>query len=122
MTAMLPEENKPKDNRKRNKAIFITLLVFAILTLSWFAYWIFYGRFYRYTDDAYVDGNHLILTPQIPGIVVSFSAMDADYVPKGRVLVELDKTDATIALSLAIADLGSAVRTVMQMFEQAKQD
>ncbi len=116
-----PPEEKPKSNRKRNKAIFITLLIFVILGCAWFAYWLLYGRFHQYTDDAYVDGNNVVLTPQVPGIVVSFSAMDADYVPKGRILVELDKTDAKIALDKAVADLGSAVRNVMQMFEQAKQ-
>jgi membrane fusion protein, multidrug efflux system len=114
-------EGKPKNHLKRNKAIFITLLVFAILGCSWFAYWLFYSRFHQYTDDAYVDGNNVVLTPQVPGIVVSFSAMNADYVLKGRVLVELDKTDAKIALDKATADLGNAVRNVMQMFEQTKQ-
>lgn len=115
------EENRSKDHHKRNKAIFITLLAFAILGVAWLAYWFFYARFYQYTDDAYVDGNNVVVTPQVPGIVISFSVMNADYVPKGRILVELDRTDAKIALDQAIADLGSAVRDVMQMFEQAKQ-
>jgi membrane fusion protein (multidrug efflux system) len=115
-----PPENL-KSNPKRKKAIFITLLVFAILGCAWFAYWLFYGRFHQYTDDAYVDGNNVVLTPQVPGIVISFSAIDADYVTKDRILVELDKTDAKIALDKAIADLGSAIRNVMQIFEQAKQ-
>ncbi len=105
---------------KRKKAIAITLLIFAVLGAGWLSYWFFYGRFHQYTDDAYVDGNNVVLTPQVPGIVVSFSALDADYVLKGRVLVELDKTDAKIALDKAVADLGQAVRNVMQMFETAK--
>jgi membrane fusion protein (multidrug efflux system) len=116
-----PAPLPPNDNRKRNRAIMITVLIFVFIGAVWFAYWLFYGRFHRYTDDAYVDGNNVVLTPQVPGIVVSFSVNDADYVPKGRILVELDKTDAKIALDKAIADLGSAVRQVMQMFEQAKQ-
>lgn len=110
-----------KNNHKRNKAILITVLIFLVLGTAWFSYWWLWGRFHQYTDDAYVDGNNVVLTPQVPGIVVSFSAMDADYVPQGRILVELDKTDASIALDRAVADLGSAVRDVMRMFEQAKQ-
>lgn len=121
MSAPNPPPETLKSNPKRKKAIFITLLVFAILGCAWFAYWLFYGRFHQYTDDAYVDGNNVVLTPQVPGIVISFSIIDADYVTKNRVLVELDKTDARIALDKALADLGSAVRSVMQMFEQAKQ-
>jgi membrane fusion protein, multidrug efflux system len=114
-------EEKPKTNPKRKKAIIISLLVFVILGCAWFGYWLFYGRFYQFTDDAYVDGNNVIVTPQVPGIVVAFSTMDADFVHKGRIVVELDQTDARIALDKAIAELGNAVRTVMQMFEQAKQ-
>jgi membrane fusion protein (multidrug efflux system) len=109
------------EHRKRNKAILITILIFLVLGAAWFAYWLIWGRFYQYTTDAYVDGNNVVLTPQVPGIVVSFSAMDADFVPQGRVLVELDKTDASIALDNAVAELGSAVRNVMGMFEQVKQ-
>jgi membrane fusion protein (multidrug efflux system) len=114
-------KNQPKNNRKRNKAIIITLLIFAVLGAIWLAYWLLYGRFHETTTDAYVDGNNVVITPQVPGIVVSFSVMDADFVQQGRILVELDKTDAKIALAKAIADLGNAVRNVMQMFEQAKQ-
>ena len=111
----------PPDNHKRNKAILITILIFLLLGIAWLIYWLAWGRFHEYTDDAYVDGNNVVLTPQIPGIVVSFSAMDADFVPEGRILVELDKTDASISLDKAIADLGNAVREVMRMFEEVKQ-
>lgn len=116
-----PEKNKSRPNHKRNKAIVIALIIFAIIGIAWLCYWLFYSRFYQYTDDAYVDGNNVIITPQVPGIVVAFSVIDADYVPEGRVLVELDKTDARIALGKAISDLGTAVRNVMKMFEQAEQ-
>ena len=99
----------------------ITALIFIGLGAGWFSYWWVWGRFHEYTDDAYVDGNNIVLTPQVSGIVESFSVMNADFVPQGRVLVELDKTDAKIALDRAIADLGKAVRDVVKMFEEAKQ-
>jgi membrane fusion protein (multidrug efflux system) len=111
----------PSPNRRRNKAIIITVLIFLVLGLAWLAYWLFWGRFHQYTDDAYVDGNNVVITPQVPGIVVSFSVLDADFVHQGRVLVELDKTDAAIALDKAVADLGNAVREVMRLFEEVKQ-
>jgi membrane fusion protein (multidrug efflux system) len=118
----IPQEPQPQQsNSKRNKAILITVLIFLILGAAWFAYWLCWGRFHQYTDDAYVDGNNVILNSQVPGIVVSFSAMNADFVPKGRILVELDKTDALISLDKAIADLGNAVRDVERMFEQVNQ-
>lgn len=110
------------DHHKRNKAMVITIFIFLFLGGLILAYWLIWGRFYPYTDDAYVDGNNIVLTPQIPGIVVALSVMDADYVSQGKVLIELDKTDALISLDKAVAGLGNAVREVMKMFEQVKQD
>ncbi|MBI2812279.1 MAG: efflux RND transporter periplasmic adaptor subunit [Candidatus Melainabacteria bacterium] len=118
MTTPVPP---PKNLRKRNKAIAITVAIFLIIGLAYLIYWLVWARFHEYTDDSYVDGNNVVLTPQIPGTVVSFSVLDADYVCQGRTLVELDKTDASIALDKSIADLGNAVRDVMKLFEQAKQ-
>ena len=115
-----PSTPPPSNHRKRNKAIWITILIFLILGAAWLTYWLLWGQFHEYTTDAYVDGNNVILTPQVPGIVISFSAMNADFVPQGRILVELDKTDASIALNKAIANLGSSVRNVVEMFEQMK--
>jgi membrane fusion protein (multidrug efflux system) len=57
----------------------------------------------------------------VPGIVTSLTAQNTDYVEQGRVMVELDKTDATIALDRSVSELGNAVRTVMRLFEEAKQ-
>lgn len=121
MTEPMPPPPPPASNHKRNRAILITALIFALLGVAWLTYWLVWGRYYQYTDDAYVDGNNVVLTPQVPGIVESFSVMNADLVPEGRILVELDKTDASIALDKAIAELGNAVRDVMEMFERAKQ-
>jgi membrane fusion protein (multidrug efflux system) len=118
----IPEPTSSVGNRKkRNKAMLYTALLFLVIGACWFGYWWIWGRFYQYTDDAYVDGNNVIVTPQVSGIVESFSVMDADLVPQGRIVVELDKTDALISLDKAIADLGNAVRTVMRLFEEAKQ-
>ncbi len=116
-----PAPQPPPNNRKRNKAMLITALIFVVIGIAWLAYWLIWGRFYQYTDDAYVDGNNVVITPQVSGIVESFSVMDADFVPQGRILVELDKTDAAISLDRSIADLGNAVRDVMRMFEEARQ-
>lgn len=102
---------------KHKKAILIAVIVFLVLGLTYFCYWFFYQRFHEYTNDAYVDGNMVVVTPLVPGIVVSFTALDTDFVNEGRVLVELDKTDARIALDNAIAELGNAVRRVQELFE-----
>lgn len=84
-------------------------------------YWYFHGRFYIYTNDAYVGGNIVVVTPRISGTVVSISVDDTDYVEQGGILVELDKTDALIALEKNIANLGQSIRQVAALLETTKQ-
>lgn len=108
-------------NRKRNRALFWVLLVAILLGFAWFMYWYVHGRFHIYTNDAYVGGNIVVVTPRISGTVISISADDTDFVEEGRVLVELDKTDALIALEKSIANLGQKVRQVAALLETTKQ-
>ncbi|MBS0621143.1 MAG: efflux RND transporter periplasmic adaptor subunit [Verrucomicrobia bacterium] len=105
---------------KSSRAMGITIAVFLAIGLGYFLYWLLWGQFHEYTDDAYVGGNKVIVMPQVPGIVTSLSALSTDYVVKGRVLVELDRTDAKIALDRSIAELGDAVRQVVGLFEQVE--
>src|SRR5271170_4742260 len=93
-------EEQPKSHRR---AIWITVAIFLILGLLYLAYWFFWLRFHEYTNDAYVDGNMVMVTPQVPGIVTSLTALSTDFVWKGRLLVQLDKTDARISLEKSIA-------------------
>lgn len=108
-------------NHKRNRALFLVLLIVALLGTAWFMYWYFHGRFYIYTNDAYVGGNIVVVTPRISGTVISISADDTDFVEQGRILLELDKTDALIALEKTIANLGQSVRQVTALVETTKQ-
>lgn len=103
---------------KRKKIMLSAIGGFVLLGAILFFYWLLYARFYEYTDDAYVNGNKVVLTSQISGIVTSFTADDTDFVEQGRILVELDKTDRQIALDKSIADLGGVVREVSKMFEK----
>lgn len=106
---------------QRNKVMFRLVLAFVIIGLGYAAYYWFYARFYEYTDDAYVNGNQVILTPQVPGIVTSITADNTDLIAQGRPLVFLDPTDAQIALDASIAALNNTVREVIQLFETVQE-
>lgn len=107
--------------QKRKAWIFGTLGVFAVIGIAWFMYWLLWGRFYEFTDDAYVNGNMVMITPQIPGIVVSINTDNTQIVPKGRVIIELDKTDYTISLELNKAKLAEMVREVAALFDKVEE-
>ena len=86
-----------------------------------FALWLFYYRFVEFTDDAYVSGNLVELTPQVAGIVASINVDNTDYVEEGQVLIELDKTDYIFALEKSRFQLAETVRQVVQMFLQVEE-
>lgn len=103
--------------RRRSRRLWIggIIAVFAVCLSGFGAYWLLISRYYVSTDDAYVSGNRLTLTPQIAGTVVSIAADDTDLVHAGQPLIELDRSNAEVALSHAEAKLGAAVRKIRKL-------
>ena len=87
-----------------------------VVAIVWVLYHLLVGRWYESTDDAYVDGNVVQITPQVPGTVVSIGADDNDYVREDQTLVKLDPSDADVALAQAEAALAQAVRKVRGLY------
>ena len=85
------------------------------------AYWFLDGRFYESTDDAYVDGDVVQITSEVPGTVLSLNVDDTQRVTAGQPLLELDPADAKIGVANAEADLARAVRQVRGLFAQSKE-
>lgn len=79
-------------------------------------WWNQVARYHEGTDDAYVQGNLVQITPQIAGTVVSIHADDTDFVQAGAPLVDLDRADAQIALEQARAQLAQTVRQVRTLY------
>lgn len=101
---------------KRKKILIWAASVFVLIGVLIFLYWLFVLRFEEYTDDAYVGGNMVELTPQVPGIVTAVNVDNTDYVQEGQVLITLDQTDYILALKKSESDLGETVRNVVQLF------
>lgn len=103
-------------NGKRRRQLVIAASIFAAIGIVYGAYWLFDGRFHETTDDAYVAGNVIQVTPQIAGTVVAIKADDTDFVRAGEQLVLLDNSDAKVALDQAEAMLAQTVRQVRSLF------
>jgi membrane fusion protein, multidrug efflux system len=84
-------------------------------------YWFFDGRFYGSTDDAYVNGDVVQITSEVPGTVLAVNVDDTQPVQAGQKLLELDPADARIAVANAEADLARAVRQVRGLFAQSSE-
>ncbi|MFR0692326.1 efflux RND transporter periplasmic adaptor subunit [Enterobacterales bacterium AE_CKDN230030158-1A_HGKHYDSX7] len=109
-------QETPAANPKRKRWLLILLAVVILAGLASVAWELLYGRWHEGTDDAYVNGNVVQITPQITGTVVSIGADDGDLVHKGQVLVKFDPSDADIALQQAEANLARTVRQVRGLF------
>ncbi|HUJ01881.1 MAG TPA: efflux RND transporter periplasmic adaptor subunit [Usitatibacter sp.] len=108
-------------NGKRRKLIVGILAVFLVGAIAWSAYWALVLRYEESTDDAYVNGDVVQITSQVPGTVVRIAANDTDFVKAGTPLVQLDTADAKVALEQAEASLAKTVRQVRNLFETSAQ-
>ncbi|HVH83493.1 MAG TPA: efflux RND transporter periplasmic adaptor subunit [Steroidobacteraceae bacterium] len=91
------------------------------VALGYGLYWAQVLRYHQTTDDAYVSGNVVQITPQISGTVVAIGADDTQFVKAGQSLVRLDRADAKVALDQAEAQLARTVRDVRNQFATSAQ-
>nr|WP_255507820.1 efflux RND transporter periplasmic adaptor subunit [Ottowia sp. GY511] len=103
-------------NPKRKRALLLLTTVVVLGGLAWGVYdWLVLSHF-EDTDNAYVQGNVIQITPQVGGTVTAIMADETDRVEAGQPLVKLDAADANVALSQAEAALGQAVRQVRTLY------
>lgn len=101
---------------QRKKALTALAAVVVVAGLGWAAYEFLVASHYESTDNAYVQGNVIQITPQIGGTVIGVLADDTDFVKAGQPLVQLDPADAKVALDQAEAALAQAVRQVRTLY------
>ncbi len=106
---------------QRKRWLLIVVGAFAALGIAYGVYWALALRNVQSTDDAYVNGNVVQITPQISGTVVAIGADDTQFVSAGRTLVQLDQADAKVALDQADAQLAKTVREVRSLFATSAQ-
>jgi membrane fusion protein (multidrug efflux system) len=90
----------------------ILTLVLLAIAAAYGVYWFHVARWRESTDDAYVAGHVVQITPQTGGTVKAVFVDDTDTVAAGDILVELDAADHRVALDQAEAALAQAAREV----------
>jgi membrane fusion protein, multidrug efflux system len=101
-------------NGKRRRILLLIAVIFIIIGALWAAYWVLVLSKRERTDDAYVNGNRVVISAQVSGTVIGVLADDTQLVKAGQILVNLDPVDAQTALSRAASVLGQTVRQVRQ--------
>jgi membrane fusion protein, multidrug efflux system len=116
-----PAPAQPANNGKRKLLMTLLVIVILIAAIAYGFYYFLVARFHEDTDDAYVNGNVVQITPQVTGTVVAVNADDTQTVKAGDPLVVLDPADARVALQQAEANLAQTVRQVRGLFADDNQ-
>ncbi len=114
-----PDQTTPTTSKRRVRLIAFALLACVALA-AYAAYWLLHARFYVSTEDAYVAADLVQITSEIPGKVRAVHVDDTQYVERGQLLVEIDPSDAEVAMAQAEAELARTVRQVRGLFSEAE--
>jgi len=106
----------PIPSSKRKLLLGVATAGFAAVAVGYGAYWFTSARYDVSTDDAYVSGNVVQVSPQIAGTVVAVRADDTDYVQAGQPLVSIDDADTRLALDQAKAAFSQTLREVRALY------
>lgn len=98
------------------RRLFIFVFIVILIALGFFAQWLFKGRFFESTDNAYVQGEITRVSSQLGARIVEVVVGDNEHVQKGQLLVKLEGDDFHLAVDHANAALAmrEAERTQAQ--------
>jgi len=77
-------------------------------------YWALAIRGWERTDDAFVEGHLVFLSPRVAGQIVEVAVVENQRVEKGDVLVRLDPADFEVRVARARADVDAARNRMAQ--------
>jgi membrane fusion protein, multidrug efflux system len=121
MNATLDPSTVNPPNGRRRRILLLIALIFIVIAVIWAVFWVLVLSKREKTDDAYVNGNRVVISAQISGTVIAVLADDTQLVKAGQVLVKLDPLDAATALSRSASALAQSVRQVRQQKATADQ-
>lgn len=107
------------DNGTRNTRLLILAFVVVIGIIAYTAYYFLHSRYFEETDDAYVASDLVQITSEVSGTINSIHVDNTQQVQRGQVLIQLDPSDAQIAVASAEAELARTVRNVRGLFSRS---
>jgi membrane fusion protein (multidrug efflux system) len=95
----------PAGNGRKRK-LFIAIAVIGAVAGAVYYY---HRRGFESTDDAFIDGSIVQISPRIPGQILRVLVNDNQHVNRGDLLVEIDPRDYETAVAQARAALENAI-------------
>lgn len=105
-SAELSPSEATRGARKRFLPMIIVLTVLIIAAVA--TYYFVAIRPYESTDDAFIDGHAIQISPQVSGHALTVFIHDNQFVKKGGPLIQIDPRDYDVALAQARANLTAA--------------
>ena len=109
---------KTENGRRRKRALRMTAVVVPLLVIAVAVYYLFAVRPYETTDDAFIDGHAIQISPKVAGYVVALPIKDNQRVKKGDLLLQIDPRDYEVRLESARANLAAVESRLAQSKSQ----
>jgi membrane fusion protein, multidrug efflux system len=109
------------DAAKSGKRKFVAMGILGLLALaaaSYAVYYVFIGRFYISTDDAYVRANNTMMGARVAGHITAVVPGDNSTVKKGDVIFRIDDGDYRIAVDSARTKIATQQATIDRIGRQ----
>jgi membrane fusion protein (multidrug efflux system) len=108
-TQHAPPQAEERAPAQKRRGLLLALTAVVVLGLAGYGiYWYAYASHYVSTDNAYVGAETAEVTPLVSAPVARVLVRETQSVNAGDVLIELDASDATLALTQARAELARA--------------
>lgn len=114
-------EQTPRMPRRRKRNLILLTLLFILIAAGFTAMYYLVWQHEESTEDAYVNGHIVQITPQISGTVQSVEVEDTDFVKAGQLLVRLEDNDMRLAYERAQNELINAIRQNQQLIAVSHQ-
>jgi membrane fusion protein (multidrug efflux system) len=113
----------PPPVRRRSPKIKVLAAVGLVIVIAGvILYYLHFIAPFEDTDDAFIEGHVILLSPRVSGLVTNLLIQDNQLVKAGDPLVEIDRRDYDTALEQAKADLAMAQGQLAQAKAQIAVD
>lgn len=102
------DEQVPVENSGRKNKMKLLALAGAVLALVAGVGYYLYARAYESSDNAFIDGSVVQISPRVPGQVLHVYVQDNQHVNKGDLIAEIDPRDYQTQLDQVQAGLKTA--------------